>query len=340
MSIYKKVILAIVIIILIVLGFAYYWDYSIRHPSTDDAYVQANIIEISPRVPGKISKIHVNSFQRVKKGDVLVSIDPAEYELNKELAEIKLDLAKQNYKSLENKAEALKNQIAEKNSQLALAKKQLGRIKKLSSQNQIAEEELDKANTNVKVLESSLLQMQYGYAETKTLLGDIEDMNNNPSIREAQNFLNKQKLLLEYTKIHAPVDGIIGRVNKVNPGNMVNVGQPLFPLIQDKQNGDNHKSWWIAANFRETQMQYIKPGQKAYITLDLYPNITLEGYIADISPASGDTFSLLPAENATGNWIKVTQRFPIKIALDKMPNIEYFLRVGASANVTIDTNSK
>tara|TARA_R110002124_G_scaffold152394_1_gene319278 strand:- start:37780 stop:38811 length:1032 start_codon:yes stop_codon:yes gene_type:complete len=336
MSTYKKITISAIVACLIIIGFISYWNYSSKHPYTDDAYIQANIIQISPQITGKIKKVHVSSFDYVKKGDVLVSIDPAEYIINKNLADIKLDLAKQEYSSLENKTKALDKQISEKSLELDLAKKQLHRVQQLASNQQISQESLDKATTKFKILESGLLQIQYSYEETKTLLGDTTNINNNPKIELAQNSVERQNLLLGYTKIYAPKSGIVGKVNKVNPGNMIQAGQALFPLIED--NKENYKSWWIAANFKETQLQYVKPGQKAYISLDLYPGVTFTGHVASISPASGDSFSLLPPENATGNWIKITQRFPVKIKIDTAPK-EYILKVGASANVTIDTNT-
>jgi membrane fusion protein (multidrug efflux system) len=244
---------------IIAAGYAY-WHYSVLHPSTDNAYVQANIVPIAPLTSGLVTEVNAKEFATVKAGDVLARLDPAPFEAALKAAEAKLTLAQQ------------------------------------QATGPAAQSPAAKAN-----------------------------------IDQAQAGVDQARLELDHATIKAPVDGIIGKV-RVRPGSIAKAGTPLFPLIDTSK-------WWVDANFKETDLARIEAGQKATITIDLFPSHEFSGEVEAVSPASGAAFSLLPAENSTGNWVKTTQRFPVRVALTLKPD-DPEMRIGASASVTVDTTSK
>lgn len=240
-------------------GYAY-WQHSTLHPSTDNAYIQANLVPIAPLASGLVTEVSAKEYTNVKSGDVLVRLDPAPFEAQLKAAQAKLTLAQQ------------------------------------QATGPAAQSPAAKANVD-----------------------------------QAQAGVDQARLELDHATIKAPVDGIVGKV-RVRPGSIAKAGMSLFPLIDTSK-------WWVDANFKETDLSRIAPGQKATVTIDLYPSHEYVGEVEAVSPASGASFSLLPAENSTGNWVKTTQRFPVRIGLTPKAG-DPELRIGASAAVTVDTTSK
>jgi membrane fusion protein (multidrug efflux system) len=234
-----------------------YWEYATLYPSTDNAYVEANMVQIAPLTSGLVTEVDAKEFTHVKSGDVLVRLDPTPFEAALKTAEARLALAKQ------------------------------------QATGAAAQSPAAKAN-----------------------------------IDQAQAGVDQAHFELDHATIKAPVDGIIGKV-RVRAGSIARAGVSLFPLIDTSQ-------WWVDANFKETDLARIKPGQKATIDIDLFPSHEFTGVVESVSPASGSAFSLLPSENSTGSWVKTTQRFPVHVALTSKPG-DPELRIGASATVTVDT---
>jgi membrane fusion protein (multidrug efflux system) len=247
------------IIAIVAAGYAY-WRHSTFYPSTDNAYVQANIVQIAPLTSGLITEVDAKEFTRVKSGDVLARIDPAPFEAALKAAEARLTLAQQ------------------------------------QATGAAAQSPAAKANVD-----------------------------------QAQAGVDQARLELDHATIKAPVDGIIGKV-RARPGSTARAGVSLFPLIDTSK-------WWVDANFKETDLARIEPGQKATIFIDLFPGREFSGEVESVSPASGSAFSLLPAENSTGSWVKTTQRFPVRVSLTLKPD-DPEMRIGASATVTVDTTNK
>jgi len=258
-------------------------NYQSSHPSTDDAYVNAHIINISAQVTGPVANIYVQNNQQVTKGQVLFTIDPRPFQYAVSRAQA----------SLADAQAALK--VAQNNVPRILTLVNTGRESLASGTT--AQGQLDKANADVQFAQANLAQAQ---------------------------------LNLSYTSIVAPASGTLINFNLQN-GDMVNADQQVFALVDNQQ-------WWIDANFKETDLKRIRPGELANIKIDIYPGVTFKGYVDSISIGSGAAFALLPPEDATGNWVKVTQRFPVKVVIVE-PNPNYPLRVGASSDVTINTNS-
>lgn len=303
----KHAIAGLAVVILAGSGIYGYYVYSNNYPSTENAYVNANLINVAPKVGGYIKNIYVKDNQLVHKGDLLVDIDPQDYSL--QLIKAKQDLA-----LYQQQAETSQSAIAKAksdyqfNSQLAtryanLYKENAGSLQDLQKyQNQAdaAKQALDQATTQYKAA-----QTQIAIAHT-----NVDNANNNN----------------QYTQLRSPVDGYVTNLN-LQTGELVATGQKLFGLV-------DNANWWMDVNFKETQLKRIKAGQAATIELDMYDH-KYKGIVQSLSYASGNTFSLLPAQNATGNWVKVTQRFTVRVKLENDP--EFPLRVGASGNVTVNT---
>jgi len=265
----KKLKLSLTIAItigLIIAGFSY-WRYLEIHPSTDDAYLQAHVINIAPQIDGKIIKLAVQNNQVVKQGQLLFSLDPEPYQL------------------AVNKARA----------QLELDRKNAERFISLSEGGRAAKVEEDEAKAKLAVSKANLAEAE---------------------------------LNLRYTEIKAPSDGTITNLS-LREGNVVAAGTPVFALIEAN-------NWWVDANYKETQLKRIRTGQRAEVKVDMYPGQVFKAQVESISQGSGAAFSLLPPENASGNWVKVTQRFAVKLRLLEQDPLHPF-RVGASVTATIHT---
>lgn len=266
------------VIVLSIYGIMRYFD---NHPSTDDAYVQVGTINIAAQVTGPVANIFVKDHQRVRKGQLLFTIDPAPFQ-------IAVD-----------KAEA--NVVAQK-AALVLAQQNATRILHLVQIEQASKAAGDETQSN---LDSAKAGLQASQAQ-----------------------LAQAKLDLEHTQVTAASDGVVTQFI-LRPGNNVVADTTLFIIVIDND-------FWIDANFKETQIASIKPGQPVKITLDMFPHHTFHGVVDAVSSASGSVFSLMPPENASGNWVKVTQRFPVKIMIQEQDHV-FPLRAGSTASVTIDT---
>jgi membrane fusion protein (multidrug efflux system) len=253
--------------------------HSFTHESTDDAFVDAHIILTAPKIAGRVAAVHINDNQDVKKGDLLVEIDPADAEAA--LAQAKGNLAK---------AQATR----------AKAEQDQKRALELFGKGGISTQDRDTAVQNA-----------------STAKADTE---------AAEAAVEQAELNLKYTNITAPEDG---RVTKkaVEPGDYVQVGQNLFALVTPER--------WTTANFKETQLRNMRPGQPARVSVDAYPDHPLRGHVDSIQAGSGARFSLLPPENATGNYVKVVQRVPVKIVLDEQPDVQRVLGPGMSVVPTV-----
>jgi membrane fusion protein (multidrug efflux system) len=264
-------VLIISTLFLLMIGAGYwYWRNNTLRPSTDDAYVQGNIVNIAAQVPGPVSAIYVKDHEAVKKGQALFDILPTSYQAALEQAE----------------------------AQLIQAEKNAARITRLVALDYAPKSAGDDATAALEVAKAAAA---------------------------------RAKLNLEFTHVIAPADGTLVNFT-LRVGSAVAPNFILFSLVEDNQ-------WWIDANYKETQLTRIHPGQTASIRVDLYSDHVFRGHVEQISRGSGSAFSLLPPENATGNWVKVTQRFPVKIVFDTLDS-HYPMRVGASATVTIDTTKK
>ena len=304
-----------------------------RHSvSTDDAYVKAGKAAINANVPGQVAMIAVHDNQVVKQGDVLFRLDQRPYKLV--VAKAKAELANA-YLSVQ----ALKTIYLEKTAEVQAAQdtlsyeqEELARQTKMTTSGLSSQMELNKVTNAFNNATQRLIAAQQQQANALIQLNGNPDIpaENLPIIHIALANLHQSLLNLSYTIIKAPMDGIVAKVEDLQKGDYVQTGMPVFVLF-------SNKDIWVEANFKETQMTNLKPGQKASIQIDAYPNTKWVGHIVSQSPGTGSSFALLPPENATGNWVKIVQRVPVRISIDNLDNTE--LASGLSATVTVDTAS-
>ena len=310
-------------ILLLIFASSVYFNYKKQHPQTNNAYLAGFSVPISSKVTGEIKQIAIHNNQRVHKGQPLLQIDKESYLIAKRDAEAQLELARQAMRTQKAQVDVAQADYQCADAQLNAQKKYWQRLQKLAKQQQIAAETLDRQHGKLLALAAQQNAAQHRLSLAKQQLGHTGE--DNARVRSAIAECQKAQLNLDYTTITAPCDGYISQC-KLHTGHLVSPGQPLFYVIT------HHK--WIDANFKETQLPNIRLGQPVRIKIDMYPKQTFTGKVDSISHGSGTLFSLLPPENATGNWVKITQRFPVKIILD---STEQPLRLGASAQVTIDT---
>jgi membrane fusion protein (multidrug efflux system) len=307
-------------------GGAWYFWYSALHPSTDDAYTNAHVVHVAPQINGLVSEVPISDHQHVVKDDLLFQIDPAPFRIALQRAEAQLSQTNEAMAAANNAVEAAQARVDQSQASLDEIIINARRTKTLVSQKLLPQSNEDAI---VAQLDSARAQLVAAKADLQQALNTRGELGkNNPRIQAALAQVSQAQLNLSYTQVRAPADGVIAGL-RLRPGNTVSSGQELFAVVEDNK-------WWVDANYKETDLHRIKPGQPASINIDMYPHTSFKGIVDSISPASGTSFSLLPPENATGNWVKVTQRFPVRVWI-KPKNPGLRLRIGASCKVTIDT---
>lgn len=303
-------------------GVYWYFEHSEKYPSADDSYVNANLVNVAPKVSGYVEDILVKNNQFVHKGDVLFRIAPTDYS-------VQLDQQQQGLQYAVQQANNAKAQISTAEANVVSAKvnydnalAQFKRYQDMNKLNAASTQNLQTYETQFAQAKAQLVQAQNTLTQDKIL---VEAANAQVKQSEAQVATAKNNV--GYTDVVSSVNGFVTNMY-LTKGQYLAVGQQVFGLV-------DNDSWWIDANFKETDLERVKEGQPVDIELDMYKHAHYKGTVQSLSYASGTTFSLLPPQNATGNWVKVTQRFTIRIKVENNP--KFPLRVGASANVQIDT---
>lgn len=303
-----------------------------RIVSTDDAYVQAAQADISSNIAGRITKILVKENQQVHRGDPLFQLDDRDYKIAIEDAKARLANAKLQIAALKaTYRQRRANELAAKET-LLYQRNQFEREKILASRGIASQAQLEQARHILSDATQKLSAARQEQGNVLTLLGNnlAVNINDHPAVQEAQAMLDRARLNLSFTVIRAPMDGIVSKVDHLQPGDYINAATPLFALT-------SRKDVWVEANFKETELAHIVPGQQATIEIDAYPGRPFHGSVESFSSGTGSSFSLLPPENATGNWVKVVQRLPVRISIDDLDPTSP-LPSGLSAIVNIDTH--
>jgi membrane fusion protein, multidrug efflux system len=308
------------------------WVKSKTHVETDNAFIESHVYTISSRVPGNVLKVMVRDNQSVKRGDLLVELDEADFQLRVKNATAQLNIAKNETSSTYALADAAKAALNSDRAKLEQADLDLQRGRTLYKKEVIAKEQLDRLETARKVAAAKLAETEGSVRRALALLGLTGTGAKDATISRKEAELDENKRNLSYTRIYAPADGFITK-KSVEPGNNIQAGQPLMALVA--LNGA-----WVTANYKESQLAYVRPGQKVEFKVDTYPGITFTGKVDSIMAGTGSAFSLLPPENATGNYVKVVQRIPVKILVDASSDPKHLLRVGMSVVPTILTERK
>lgn len=302
-----------------------------RYVATDDAYIRAAKDSINARVPGQVVQIAVEDNQPVRKGQLLFQIDAEPYRIAVEQAEARLGSARVQVEALK---ATYRRQLAELQSAKDFADfnaREFERKKALLASDFASRAAYERAETDLKVARQHIASAEQEVANTVAgLNGDPAiEVSRHPTVREAQALLDRARLELSYTDVVAPDDGIVTKVDELQIGDFVNGGAPVFSLISSRD-------VWVEANFRETGLTHMRPGQAATIEVDAYPGHPFKAHVVSMSPGTGSEFSVLPPENATGNWVKVVQRLPVRLELDEI-DAKWPLYSGISVNVQVAT---
>ena len=319
----------ILLVLLISIGSAAYWYLFIKgFEETEDAYVSGNQVMVSAQVAGNISKINVDNMDPVQAGDVLLELDDTNAKLSFEQAKSNLANAVRQVSQLNYTVKQLKSAVRANEITLAQAQGNLNRRVQLVKDGAIDKESFQHAKEAVELAKANLTTSQNQLEANQALLLD-GPLSEQPQIQSAVSNLKQAWLNLERTKIRSPIKGYVARRN-AQVGQAVSVGGALMAVVTTDQ-------MWLDANFKETQLTHMRIGQPAEIHFDLYgKDKTFNGKVVGIEMGTGSAFSLLPAQNATGNWIKVVQRVPVRIQLDPQQLAENPLRIGLSATVKVN----
>ncbi|MBK5143363.1 multidrug efflux MFS transporter periplasmic adaptor subunit EmrA [Budviciaceae bacterium BWR-B9] len=322
--------IASLLFIIIGAGYAIYWFVALRHhQTTDDAYVAGNQIQIMAQIAGNVTTIHVDNTDRVKQGDVLLTLDPTDAQQAFERAKTALaNSVRQTHQLIINNRQLQAN-IELKKTALNQAAADLVRRETLGKAAAIGKEELQHARDAAVSARAELEVALQQYQANNALVLNTP-LEQHPSVLHASSQLRDAWLTLQRTKVVSPIDGYVSR-RSVQVGSQIAVGTPLMVIVPADQ-------VWVDANFKETQLANMRIGQPVHITSDFYgDDVKYTGTVAGLDMGTGSAFSLLPAQNATGNWIKVVQRLPVRIELDPQQIAQHPLRIGLSMEVTVDT---
>ena len=326
-----RMILLVALPAIVLVGGLAFWLTGGRYISTDNAYVGAQKVLITPDISGKLSNVMVHEGERVAAGDALFEIDPVPFRLALQGAQSKLDAVRTQFASLKSNYASLKQLVEFGQQGVDLKKRDVDRKTSLAESRAGSQVDLDNAKAALLTAE---LQLQLGRQQLAStlaqLLGNpdlaIDDF---PPYREAKAAVDQAQRNLDHTLVTAPIPGTATQVDNIQLGRFVTAGMPVFSVIDDA-------APWVDANPKETEITYLRPQQKVDIYVDSFPNRTFHGTVQSVSPGTGAQFAILPPQNANGNWVKVVQRVPVRIVFDPDQDLS-LLRAGMSVTVDIDT---
>jgi len=307
---------------------AYVYATGGRYVTTDNAYVRAGMVSVAANVSGEITEIMIRENQPVKAGDVLFRIDPEPYEIAVAEAEAELAQTRLDVGSLNARLDLKRSELATAAAEVAYQTSEFERYSRLAKSNTISRAKLEEIEHR---LTDARNRAATARRDIETVVAELGGGKEHPRVARARTKLEEAKRNLRNTTVRTRVNGVVARTG-LQPGEYVTAGQTMFALMATD-------SIWIEANIKETDLTHVRPGQKATLVVDTYPDVKLQAVVSGISPAAGSEYSVLPAQNATGNWVKITQRVPVRLELTGgargVP-----LRAGMSADVSIDTGRK
>jgi membrane fusion protein, multidrug efflux system len=326
---WTRTILMLIVPALLLIGGGYYWLTSGGSVSTDDAQVKQDIVSVSPQVNGQIVQVYVRNGARVKRGDLLFRIDPQPYQVALEQAQAQLASAQLQTHVLRTTAAGTTGDITGAEANLAIKRNALGRQQALLKQGFTTRADYEDALNEVRTAETQLSDARARAANASAAVAPGEQ----PQIAQAQAAIDKARLELERTQVRAPMDGIVENADNLQIGQMAVTGVGMLSLVHSQ-------AAWVEANFKEKDVGRMVPGERALVTVDAYPGQKFEAHVQSIGAGTGSEFSLLPAQNANGNWVKVTQRVPVRIAFDGTPSKPMIAGLSVVAKVYFDTSGK
>jgi membrane fusion protein (multidrug efflux system) len=305
-----------------------------RYISTDNAYVGAQKVLITPDISGKLGRVMVREGQRVKAGDALFEIDPVPFRLALQGAQSKLDTVRTQFANLKSNYDSLKTLVEVSQQGVDLKQRDVDRKTRLAESRAGSQIDLD---TSKSALLTAELELQLGKQQ---LAGTLNQLFGNPELaiedfppyQQAKAVLDQAQRDFDHTVVKAPIDGTATQVDNIQLGRYVTAGMPVFSVVDDA-------APWVDANPKETDITWLRIGQKVEINVDSFPDRTFHGIVQAVSPGTGAQFAILPPQNANGNWVKVVQRVPVRIVFDPGQNLS-LLRAGMSVTVDIDTGRR
>jgi membrane fusion protein, multidrug efflux system len=301
-----------------------YWRHAQLYASTDNAYVNADVVQIAAQDSGPVERLEVRDQQHVEAGDLLFVIDPRPFVLAVEGARAELALAAQQMGEQTAAVDAAHALVEQRRAERDNAEANNRRLRDLVRQGLVSQQDAEGARTEALTATAAVTAAQANLEEAQNALGMVGAQN--AAVQVARARLRQANLDLERTRVTAPTSGTVANLT-LRPGGTVQAGVPLFAIVDDAH-------FWVDANFKETQIDRIVPGQAAVIRVDIYPGREFRGEVESLSAGSGTVFSLLPPQNATGNWVKVIQRVPVRVRV-LAPDPQYPLRIGTSARVDV-----
>jgi membrane fusion protein, multidrug efflux system len=348
-KVFAGIIFSVIGIIAVVAVYVYL-QYKSTHISTDDAYVEGDVYTIASKVNGTVKKIYVGDNQYVKKGDLLVDLDPVDYDVRVKESEAALHVEKAKMAEAERKIDAAEKGLVQLQFQLRAARANhdlqqanlnqaeidIKRAGNLFRKEAMSKERYQQTQTDYKVrvaqvraAEDKVNQVAAALDTQKAVISQTESAVRSEAalVKQREAALEAAQLNAGYTKIYAPAEGYVTK-KSVEVGNQIEAGQPLMAVVP-------LEGTYVTANYKETQLEKVKPGQKVDISVDSFPGKTFHGTVDSVMAGTGSAFSLFPPENATGNYVKVVQRVPVKILIDRGEDPKHMLRIGMSVESTV-----
>ncbi|MDG3444249.1 HlyD family secretion protein [Nitrospirillum amazonense] len=318
------------------------WLGAARHQSSSDAYVTGDLTPLSAKISGYVQTVAVDDFQTVRKGDLIAQIEPSDYQAQLDLAQASLAAAQAALANLANQKDVQRALVRQAEAGIASAaadmtrtrleaerQRDLLRTKIAGTEQKVEQADADAAKA---VAQSQLATAQLAQQKAQLASLDVQEQQLTAQVREGEAQLALARNNLAYTRITAPADGMVGQ-RQVRPGQFLNVGTQIIGVMALPK-------VWVVANYKETQMTHVRVGDPATVTVDAFPDLKLHGHVDSWSPGTGSVFTLLPPDNATGNFTKVVQRVPVKIVLDPVPALGTLVRPGMSVVSTIDVDDR
>ncbi|UYN94678.1 MAG: HlyD family secretion protein [Enhydrobacter sp.] len=326
----QRLVLLVVVPVVAVVGGVWWWLSGGRHVSTENAYVKAHIVQIAPEVSGQVRRVLVHDHQTVQAGEQLLTIEPRPFRLALDSIEAELDAARTQVETLRATWREATAELADAEARAVYFRRQYERQQELATKGIASASKLEEVQNEARAAADRVTSVREKQRRVLTALNGNPDLaaEDHPLVREKIAARERAALDLSRTSIRAPVDGIVVNM-RLQRGEQVRAATPLFALVVTSRP-------WIEANFKETDLTHVRVGQKARVVLDGYPDTVWEALVESVSPATGAEFAILPPQNASGNWVKVVQRLPVRLRL--LPHVgEPPLRAGMTASVSIDT---
>ena len=319
--------------IVVIAGAAYFYITGGRYKSTDDAYTRAATVSISSNVPGRVIEVDVRDNEVIERGATLFKLDDAPFRIAVNDASARLASTRLQVESLKSTYKQRQVELRAARDTHAFAQTQFDRQSRLVASGISSRTQFDQASHALDAARQEVANVQQQIGVALANLGGNPDIapDKHPLVQEAQAALDRAQLNLSYTVITAPIDGVVTRVEQLQVGDYIAASAPVFALVATRDT-------WIEANFKEVQLAHMQPGQTATVRIDRFPGKRFTAQVVSLSPGTGSQFSLLPPENATGNWVKVVQRVPVRLHITDA-DAAMLLQAGLSADVKVDTES-